>query len=406
MFATGCSTKSVSLGGGGKHTTQAMPTVGTLRAISSMTAVGLEWKMVPDLKVEGYRIYRADLTAGQTKMKKVAEVDDRYSTHFVDTDLKPGTEYGYRISTYGDAGESEPSVPVKIRTSPMIASVSFVRAITDLPNRIKIIWRPHSDLRVTGYIVERAQVEKPKKVKKMGELKHRLSAEFMDDDLGDGEYYMYRVKCKLSNGLVTPPSEWVKAVTKPLPLPPTGLQATMNLPRMIRLSWQASPAKDVIYYKVYRSPFAKGFYQYRAKVQTTAFEDHIPEDGKTYYYKITAVDRDGLESQMPESPIVGMTLGRPIVPSVVHAAIDHGQAVIEWEPLDNRAHHFKVVRSYWDGLTRKKKVFNNITGRRLVDTSIIPGVKYTYRVYEVDANGIESEPSREIELSLPKPDGK
>jgi fibronectin type 3 domain-containing protein len=254
--------------------------------------------------------------------------------------------------------------------------------------------------------VERATVKYPEKWEKQADIKNRLSAEYMDRNLGDGEVYIYRVRSKLCNGLVTGPSQPVKAITKPLPLPPTDLHATHDLPKRIELTWKPSPTRDVVYYKVYRAPFAIGFYSYRAKVEGTKFVDQIGEDGKEYYYKVTAVDKDGLESEMPEAPVTGATLGKPMAPTVTAAKIAFGHAIITWEPMDDRADHYNVIRTHWEGLSKKKKVFTNIYGTKLVDKTMKPGVKYTYRVVEVDSHGIESPPSKEVDLYLPKPDEK
>ena len=405
MIATGCSTKTPVLNNKAPQVRQDLPVVDSIRGISSMTTVGLEWRMVPDLRVEGYRIYRKDPDAKTMKLKQVAEIKDRYSSHFVDTGLKPGSTYVYQMATFDENGNVSPqSSPVQVRTMPMIHSVSFVRAITDLPNRIKIIWRPHQDFRVVGYIVERASVSHPEKWEKEATIKHRLSAEYIDKTLGDGEVYMYRVRCKLCNGEITDPSEPVKAITKPLPMPPSEIKASMNLPKRVHLTWKPSATSDVVYYKVYRAPFAMGFYSYRAKVDGTAFDDHVEDDGATYYYKVTAVDKDGLESPMPDSPVVGSTLGKPLAPTVTSAMLQGNRAVISWAPVDTRADHYRVIRTYWNGLSKVKKSFTNIRGTTFTDTTMMPGIKYTYTVLEVDPNGIVSDPSRSVELYIPKPD--
>ena len=366
-----------------------------------MTAVGLEWKMVPSMKIEGYRLYRLDPNSEEKKLKRVAQIEDRYSTHYVDKKLTPGTEYIYQMSTYDKEGyESKQSAPVKVKTAPMIHSVSFVRAITDLPNRIKLIWRPHQDLRVVSYIVERASVSKPNEWKEQAEIKNRLSAEYMDKRLGDGEVYMYRVRVKLCNGLVSEPSTPVKAITKPLPQMPGQLSASHDLPKTIHLEWKPSPTPDVVYYKIYRAPFEIGFYSYRAKTEETSFDDHVNEDGKVYYYKVTAVDKDGLESPMPKAPVIGSTLAKPSPPSITAAKIAFNQAIITWTPIDTRAEKYNVIRTHWEGLSKKEKVFTNIYGTKFVDKTMSPGIKYTYRVVEIDKNGIASEPSDPVELYI------
>ena len=366
-----------------------------------MTAVGFEWKMIPSADIEGYRLYRIRSGKAKGRLKRVAQIDDRYSSHYVDTGLKPGVEYLYQMSTYDAKGfESRQSKPVSVKTLPMIPSVSFVRAIANLPNRIKIIWRPHQDLRVVSYVVERAHVTEPEKWKRLTVVKNRLSAEYIDKDLGEKEVYLYRIRVKLCNGLVSKPSTEVKAITKPLPKPPVDVKATTNLPHMIHLRWKASPTSDVVYYKVYRSPFAIGFYSYRAKTTNTFYDDKVSEDGKVYYYKISAVDKDGLESPLPKTPVYGKTLDKPSAPIITAAKISFNQAIITWEPGDSRADRYDVIRTNWDDLRIKKKVYKNIYGTKFVDKSMRPGIKYTYRIIEIDKNGLRSESSKPVELFI------
>ncbi len=364
-----------------------------------MTSIGFEWKMVPSSRIEGYLLYRLDPGSGERKLKRVAKIPDRYSSHYVDENLQPGSVYIYQMSTYtADGFESLQSRPVKAKTYPMVNSVSFLRAIANLPKRIKLIWRPHSDSRVKEYIIERTSVKEPRKWEKIATVKNRLSAEYIDKEIKPEEVYIYRVRVKLCNGLVSEPSTAVKAITKPLPKPPVHLTATHDLPRKIHLEWQPSPTADVIYYKVYRSPFAKAFYTYRAKTDVTFFDDRIDGDGKIYYYKVSAVDKDGLESPIPEVPVMGSTLAKPLAPIVTAAKTAFNQGIIIWEPVDDRADHYDVVRTYWDGLIKKERTFANIYGNKFVDKFMQPGIKYTYKIVEVDRNGLRSDPSEPVDL--------
>jgi fibronectin type 3 domain-containing protein len=380
-----------------------LPTVTSIKTLSTMTTVGFEWKMIPSTEIAGYRLYRVEVHSTDKKLKRVAQIDDRYSSHYVDTKLKPGTEYIYQMSTFNDKGfESRQSRAVRVKTKPMIESVSFVRAITDLPKRIKLIWRPHHNPRVVGYVIERARVTEPDKWKKIADVPYRLSAEYIDKDLGDGEVYIYRVRVKLSNSLVSKPSTAVKAITKPLPKPPVELVASNNLPRTIHLEWIASPTPDVVYYKVYRSPFSMGFYSYHAKTDTTFFDDRIEEDGKSYYYKVSAVDKDGLESPIAEVPTMGSTLVKPEPPTITTAKVAFNHAIITWKAGDERADHYEVIRTHWEGLRKKKRVFKNIYETKFVDKLMQRGIKYTYRVVAIDKDGLRSEPSESIDLYIAK----
>jgi len=377
-----------------------LPQVTSIKTLTDITSVGFEWKMVPSRKVKGYSIYRLEL-GKEKKLKRVVTIADRYSSHYVDTNLKPGHEYVYQMSTYNKDGlESKQSKPIRVRTKPAPASVSFVRAIANLPKRVKLIWRPHENPLVSTYIIERSVVREPYEWKKIATVENRLSAEYIDKDLKDGEVYIYRVRVKLFNGIVSKPSTAVKAITKPLPLPPYDLHVTIDKPKKIHLEWQPSPTKDVVYYKVYRSLFSNAFYSYRAKTKSVTYDDMVDEDGKIYYYKVTAVDKDGLESPMPEVPVMGSTLPKPSIPTITDAKVVKNHAFLQWKPNDNRTKSYVVVRHHWEGLIKRKREFVNISKRSFVDTMMQPGTRYTYRVIAVDKYGIRSEPSESVELFI------
>jgi Abnormal spindle-like microcephaly-assoc'd, ASPM-SPD-2-Hydin len=69
-------------------------------------------------------------------------------------------------------------------------------------------------------------------------------------------------------------------------------------PLAIALSWDASPSNDVMGYYVYRGIQSGGPYArlMRAPTQTTTYTDSSVSAGITYYYVVTAVDEQGLES--------------------------------------------------------------------------------------------------------------
>ncbi len=378
-----------------------LPKVEAIKTLSDMTSVGFEWKMIPSARIEGYLLYRLDPGSPGGKLKRVARIDDRYSSHYVDDGLQPGSVYVYQMSTYtADGYESLQSKPVRVKTAPMVESVSFVRAIANLPERIKLIWRPHQDLRVMGYVIERTTVREPQKWTRIAFVDNRLSAEYIDRQIKPEEIYVYRVRVKLCNGLVSGPSTAVKAITKPLPKPPSNLTATHDLPRKIHLEWQPSPTPDVLFYKVYRSPFANAFYSYRAKTDRPFFDDIVNDDGKVYYYKVSAVDKDGLESPITASPVLGSTLPKPSAPTITAAKTAFNQGIIIWEPGDDRADRYDVIRTHWEGLSRQERTFANIYGTKFVDKFMKPGVKYTYRVVEIDRNGLKSDPSEPVDLYI------
>jgi aryl-phospho-beta-D-glucosidase BglC (GH1 family) len=95
-------------------------------------------------------------------------------------------------------------------------------------------------------------------------------------------------------GSSPPPSD-----TTP-PAVPTGLTATAVSSSSINLDWADNTDSDLAGYKVYRSTtsnFTPGSANFVKQVTTSAYTDTGLTADTTYYYKVTAVDTSGNESQ-------------------------------------------------------------------------------------------------------------
>jgi len=121
---------------------------------------------------------------------------------------------------------------------------------------------------------------------------------------------------------------WVNVTELVVPKPPSGLTVSDPTQTTLNLSWTAptentngSPLTDLAGYNVYRGTASGGPY---AKVNTdlvttTSFQDTGLTQGRTYYYVVTAVNEEGLESDYSEensgrtlSPKTGSLLGRVV----------------------------------------------------------------------------------------------
>ncbi|MRJ03000.1 MAG: fibronectin type III domain-containing protein [Epsilonproteobacteria bacterium] len=375
---------------------RSLPTVTKIRTLSDVTAIALEWTPIYDEKIEGYYLYRGERNG---PLKRIAKIGDRYSSHYLDRGLQPGHLYRYRITSFKGGSESPPSQPVEVKTLPIPDSVPFISAIDHLPREVKLIWRPHPYLKIDRYILERRE-PKDREWQKIAEIKGRLNVEYIDRGLKDNRVYYYRLFAKSCDGLLSRPSKVIEASTKPRPSTVRGLTASRNLPRKIVVQWKRNPEEDIAYYKVYKSLFEIGPYVVEAKVQGTSYTDKIKEDGVRRYYKVTAVDRDGLESFKQYVPVVGETLPKPLHPLIIRHDFDGKRVELVWEPQDNRAVSYIVKKREIVGLFKYNDyIFKNIHSTRFVDTKLRPDAKYIYRVYAVDRYGLQSDPSNEITFS-------
>ncbi|MBN2686879.1 MAG: hypothetical protein JXR85_01770, partial [Deltaproteobacteria bacterium] len=124
--------------------------------------------------------------------------------------------------------------------------------------------------------------------------KQKDHAGYIDESLKDGTAYTYKIQTEDTDGLLSDFSDAVVVTTKPLPKKPAGLIADSS-GGTISLSWTANSEKDIDHYVIYE----KGIFTNTAVSQVTSTSVTISglEPGKTKDYLITAVDKDGLESE-------------------------------------------------------------------------------------------------------------
>lgn len=409
LLVSGCGTKNLSQGKMPKiDETLEVVDSASIRSISDVNAIAFEWRKVDDPRVVGYNFYRANTQKEGTKLKLIDTIENRYTTHYVDEDLEPNTKYVYKISAATDGEvESRTTGDYVVSTLPRTEGISFIQAISNLPRQIKIIWRPHSNERVESYRIERSSPETPE-WEKLATIDGRLQAEYIDLDLDDNVIYNYRVIAVSFDGVKTMPSEIVKAQTKPLPEGIIGLTATKSMPRKIVLNWQQSDSSDVIKYNIHRSTSSEsGFDKIKSvSANTLSFEDFVNEDGKVYFYKISSVDKDGLESNLNINSVMGITLGKLSKPIITLAQIQGEKAILNWQAGDKRAVSYIVHKTIKQNFFKQKTIsYENINALRFEDKDIVRGVEYSYAIQSVDEFGVRSEITNNTELVLPKLQG-
>ena len=365
-----------------------VPKVQVLRSLSDRNAIALEWDVVNKPNIAGYYIQRSKDAKKYVNVKKI---ESKYITHWTDTNLKPNTTYYYKISTYTKNGIPSFAVFKKARTLDTLSAVPYViNANLKAKGMVKIVFRPHPNERVKGYYIERFN-DKYSKWERIADLQPRLRAEYIDKDLVDGKVYRYRVIAYTFDGLLSHPSRVIVTQTLSKPQKIVNLQASTDLPKKIRVTWQ--PVKDAVEYKVYGSTlgFGAGF-KLIATTKNTVFVDNINKDGYTKYYKVSSVNKYGIES-LKSQFVMGSTLPVPAKPVV---SIEKGNKSVTFilSSPDKRAVKYLIKKD--DG----KKVINiHNVHSPYTDTNVQPKRSYTYKIYAIDNNGLVSKPS-EVEVSF------
>ncbi len=186
-------------------TDPSMPVIKSVKHITDKTSIGFEWPEIQDKRVEGIEIYRAVQSNGtEQKYHRIATIGNRYATHFVDTNIKPNTNYLYTFKTYGVLYGSAPGAIVKIKTEGPFPPVSFFKAYLVDKGVVKLLWTPHPDLRIHDYIIERKVSGKDWKY--LANIKGRLSPEYIDMSPAKGYTYSYRIIARSADGFRSQPS--------------------------------------------------------------------------------------------------------------------------------------------------------------------------------------------------------
>jgi fibronectin type 3 domain-containing protein len=381
-----------------------LPTVELTKmgAFADMNAIAFEWKSISDERVDGFYVYKQIVGEPNSELTYYKTINNRFSTHFLDSEVKPSTTYKYSFKTFAGDTESKMSKVKEVSSLPVLKSVIWIESIGNMPRCAKIIWRPHINQKVKSYHIQRRTL-KDDEWDEIAVVEGRLSAEYIDMGLKDNYVYLYRVVVETFDGIISTPSKVVKVVTKPLPKSITHIVATTDLPKKIDISWEKSDADDFDHYNLYRAESSDGPFKLIAKLYSNRYTDPVDSDGKEYFYRVSVVEKNSLESIHDKFSIRGMTLSKPKAPTMLEARLVGNSTHIKWTCDDKRVKSFIVVRKSKKGwFDTKTKEFRDITKNSFVDTQIGPDTTYTYKVYALDKYLILSKPSLEVKIKTPK----
>ena len=380
-----------------------LKTVQKIKTISEATAIAFEWLPFSDSPyIAGYKIYREEFDDGKLQFRLISTINDKIASHYVDSELKPNTTYKYIFVVFTDDNrKSLPSKPVVAKTLNILKPIHYIIPVSNLANKTKLLWRPHQNSDVSGYIIERNDMYS-KEWKKVGELNNRLNVEFIDQDLDTNKAYKYRVRVKTFYGVISEPSKVVEILTKALPKPIVDITATSELPKEIKISWRKNDDVGIRGYNVYRSESNNGSFDLVAEVEKNSYSDQIVEDGKQMFYKVSAVDKSGLESIVSNLPIMGNTLFKPKSPKMTTLKANTSEIFLRWVATDPRTLRYKVIRIMGNSWIKKDEVSFEVDKTEYLDKDVIPNQTYSYQIMAIDKFGIESIPTEKSETTLQK----
>jgi len=202
ILFSGCATQGILAIGSDKT----LPRITNVKHIVGKSSVGFEWPAIKDSRVKGIKIYRAiPQSTKDQKYTKIASIDDRYATHFVDRSITSNQTYLYTFTTYSLLKESLPGTVIKVQTLEAFEPVGFIKTYNRDKGVVKILWNPHPNAEISGYIIERKI--SGGKWKYLAQIRGRLMPEYVDKSAAIGYTYSYRVIARSSSGVKALPSE-------------------------------------------------------------------------------------------------------------------------------------------------------------------------------------------------------
>ena len=379
--------------------------------------VPLSWAASPEEDVVRYDVYRSDNDAGP--FTYLASVNGRESAAHLDGGKDPGDleddrTYFYCVRAINDVtAESDDSDVVMATTRPLPPVVEGLAAVTGLPRRVELTWDASPDEKVIAYEIERSEnggdfvriarvdgLESAGHVDE-GDAASRFMRASVKTPLKDGTAYAYRIRAV---NTAEAGSEWCEAVaatTKVVPETPKGLKASAGKARVIGLVWSANKEKDIAQYVIETSALADRGFAEAGRIsigETRGFKQEGLPSALTRYYRVKAIDADGLESEWSE-PVAGSTKPLPDAPVDLAVEWKSDGAFLRWEaPPQKDIARYRILNKKLFGqeeIASSEKAEYFFPAEALAQKKVL-------MVIAVDKDELESAPSAPLEVRPPK----
>ena len=369
----------------------------TVTVIPEGNALELSWGKSPAKDLDHYNIYRS------TTPGFVPDLENPYATStikdYLDTGLTDGVTYYYRVAAEDTDGNiGTPSDEKSGTSADSVAPEQVVGVVVTAiagGTQLELTWTASTASDLANYKVYRSTTSGftpgPGNL-----IASPITNYYLDTSLTNGVTYYYRItaldevpnegnpsdEASGTPGNDTTPPEKVVGLT--ITVVPTG--------NALDLNWAASIAPDLANYNVYRSTtsgFTPGPANLIATPTTNSYLDLGLTNGITYYYRVSAVDNSSNEGDpsdeasgtpqdtVPPEQVTGLTVTNPGTGNMLQLSWTASSAP------DIMA--YKVYRSTTPGFTPGPAylIATPITNS-YIDSSLMDGITYYYRVSAVD----------------------
>ncbi len=379
---------------------------------NGLRSVRLFWEPSQDPTVTGYVIYRSTSRSGP--YKKIATINGHDQQTYVDLGqgkgfsrygkLRDNTLYFYIIRTRNYVNvESADSKIISALTKGAPPPPTGLKAISGQARQVPLTWTASSDPDVKGYAIFRA-TDKNGPFDQIDYVSGRLHQEFVDQGawghpLADNTRYFYRLQAVNVVDVNSEGSNIASALTKPVPMAVTGITASNNLYRRVELTWRPNPESDITRYEIFRGTIEDNTSLKVGSVPApaTSFTDTYLRDGAIYWYRIRAIDVDGLEGKLSRV-VQATTKPLPVRPTGVTARLAAKGILLQWNknPEQDISHYEVVTAGFL-----ATQIGQTAAPAFFYQTELEPGQEYSFRIRAVDSDGLKSPYSDPVTIRVP-----
>ena len=328
----------------------------------------LTWNAVSG--ATSYRVFRSE-----SRGTGYSLLGTTTATSYTNTGAAVGKTYYYRVKAVNSVGTSGYSniVSGKAKTAaPAAPSVTAGNSSTGKP---QLTWKAVSG--AVKYEVYRSTRQNSG----YSLLGTTSSTSYVNTGAAAGKTYYYRVKAVNRDGMASGYSNIVsgkaKAAAPAAPSVTIGNSSTGKP----RLTWKA--VSGAVSYRIYRSESRGTGYSLLGTTSSTSYVNTGAAAGKTYYYRVKAVNRDGMASGYSNIVSGKATLPAPVLN--IGLSVSSGKPMLAWDAVPG-ATSYRIYRSTSRGTGYS--LLATTTSTSHVNTSAAKGTTYYYRVKACNAAGL------------------
>ena len=363
----------------------AVPTV--IMTYSDSGKPKLTWNAVSG--ATSYRVFRSE-----SRGTGYSLLGTTTATSYTNTGAAVGKTYYYRVKAVNSVGTSGYSNIVSGKAKAAAPAAPSVTAGNSSTGKPQLTWKAVSG--AVKYEVYRSTRQNSG----YSLLGTTTSTSYVNTGASTGTTYYYRVKAVNRNGMASGYSNIVSCKAKAAAPAAPSVTAGNSSTGKPRLTWKA--VSGAVSYRIYRSESRGTGYSLLGTTSSTSYVNTGAAAGKTYYYRVKAVNRDGMASGYSNIVSGKAKAAAPAAPSVTAGNSSTGKPRLTWKAVSG-AVSYRIYRSESRGTGYS--LLGTTSSTSYVNTGAAAGKTYYYRVKAVNRDGMASAYSNIVsgKATLPAP---